>query len=115
MRTLREWQNDSRFFIITGRPDCWVPPMAAWLKCYEIPYEAILNTQEMTDKGRLAKENSISLFIEDHADAALSIADNGIKMSCCSTCPTTRPAAIRVFSESTVGAKFARELPVCNR
>ena len=79
LETIAQWRNDSKFYIITGRPDCWVPPAATWLKRHDIPYEEIINTSEsMSDKGRLAQERGITLFIEDHAEAAMSLANVGI-------------------------------------
>ena len=71
------WSTESTLYVITGRPAVWIPPAKSWLERHGIPVADIFSAATMGDKAQLAHQHGITLFVEDNASAALSIAQRG--------------------------------------
>ncbi len=78
LETLAQWSTESTLYVITGRPAVWIPPAKSWLERHGIQVADIFSAATMGDKAQLALQHGITLFVEDNASAALSIAQKGI-------------------------------------
>ena len=78
LETLAQWSAQSTLYVVTGRPAVWIPPARAWLERHGIKVAEIFSAATMGDKAQLALQQGITLFVEDNASAALSIAQQGI-------------------------------------
>jgi uncharacterized HAD superfamily protein len=78
METLSAWRKTRTFFVITGRPMEWLSSAREWLKRHGIPVERIHSAEHTVDKARIAKEEGITLFVEDNPRVANDLAEKGI-------------------------------------
>ncbi len=78
LQILQSWSSQATFYVITGRPECWMPSATAWLAKHHIPCEAVISSPSVGGKGVAAQNCKLDFFIEDHAKFALEIASVGI-------------------------------------
>lgn len=73
--------QEAKFTIITGRPTDWIEAALRWTEVNQLPVkEVVCASQYRNGKVECADLRDITLFIEDHPDHAMNLAENGIEV-----------------------------------